>query len=157
MAKHDWATLKAEYLKGSMSLRELAAQKGISPGTMTARASRDGWEAERSQKQSETVSKAVAKHEAKVVDELAKFNEDDLKIAKALRSKAAALLKTTSSPMALRSLASTFDVAQKMGRLALGATTENAGVSSPQGGPVATTNMTPEEFKQAAREVLDII
>lgn len=144
-------------MMGSLSQREFAAEKGINPSTLMAQAAKGKWEDERKRKQAETSSKAVAKHEAKVVDELAKFNEDDLKIAKALRAKAAALLQTTSSPVALRSLASTFDVAQKMGRLALGATTENAGVSSPQGGPVATTNMTPEEFKQAAREVLDII
>lgn len=144
-------------MMGSLSQREFAAEKGINPSTLMNRAAKEGWDAEREQKRAETSSKAVAKHEAKVVDELAKFNEDDLKIAKALRSKAAALLQATNHPLALRQLATTFDVAQKMGRLALGATTENAGVSSPQGGPVATTTMTPEEFKQAAREVLDII
>lgn len=157
MAKLDWAALKANYLTGTLTQRDFAKAHKINPNTLMARANKEKWEDERKQRQAETSNKAVAKHEAKAVDQLVKFNEDDVRIAKALRAKAAEMLPTARTPMALRSLASTFDVAQKIGRLALGANTESAELTGKNGGPITQTTMTPEQFREIAQEVVGLV
>ena len=63
-------------------------------------------------------------------DDLAKFNADDLRMARAIRAKAAQMMARVNFPADLRALASAVDTAQKIGRLALGASTENATVST---------------------------
>lgn len=63
-------------------------------------------------------------------DLLAKLNEADLKSAQALRDKANELMQSVTTPNELKALSGTFDIAQKIGRLALGASTENSTVTS---------------------------
>ena len=102
----DWTALRVEYVHGSATMRELADKHGIKSAGLMRRAAKEGWDAERKQ-ESAKVSKAAGTLLADTrVDELAKFNADDLKMARAIRAKAAAV-----------------DTAQKVGRLALGAET----------------------------------
>ena len=63
-------------------------------------------------------------------DDLAKFNADDLKMARAIRAKAAQMMQTATTPSQLQALAAAVDKAQKVGRLALGASTENNTVTT---------------------------
>src|SRR5436853_257980 len=46
MPKPDWGKLRAEYLRGGVSYRELAAKYGLCASTLEKRAKREGWAAE---------------------------------------------------------------------------------------------------------------
>jgi uncharacterized protein YjcR len=43
MVKPDWEAIETAYRAGMMSLREIAAQHGISEGAIRKRAKRDDW------------------------------------------------------------------------------------------------------------------
>jgi hypothetical protein len=95
-----------------------------------ARSAKEEWDTERKRRQAEL---SRASQEALTFDraaELAKFNEDDLKVAKGIRAKAAMMMKDADSPADLRSLSASFETAQRIGRLALGAETEVATVKT---------------------------
>lgn len=137
----DWTRLRAEYVTSAVTLRDLAYRHGIKPAGVMRRAANEGWDAQRKQ-ESAKVSKAaleVSKEDRVAV--LAQFNADDLKMARALRAKAAQMMAATNTPADLRALAGAIDVAQKVGRLALGATTGNTGLSAPNGGPVGVQSV----------------
>lgn len=137
----NWPAIRLEYVHGTETMRALAKKHGINAAGLMKRAEREGWDAER-QQLSATVSKTAS--DALVesrIDELTKFNEADLRIAKALREKAEAMMLTAEAPSDLRALAGAIDVAQKVGRLALGATTGNTGLSAPNGGPVGVQSV----------------
>ena len=126
----DWTAIKLEYVNGHMSQRELADKHGINPAGLMKRASKEQWEAERQQKSAEVSKVAQEQLFEDRTLQLSKFNEDDLKMARAIRAKAASMMKDIESPSELRAIASAADVAQRIGRLALGAETENKIVTS---------------------------
>lgn len=121
----DWPALKLEYVNSTMSLRELAERHGIKAAGVMARAVKESWDAARKQKQAELSAAAQERLDETRIDELAAFNEADLKMARAIRAKAAQMMQQgqSLSPAELRSVASAADTAQKIGRLALGAET----------------------------------
>jgi hypothetical protein len=121
----DWPALRLEYVNSTMTQRELAAAHGINASTLMARANKEQWEAARKQHQAETSKAAQERLTETKVDELAQFNADDLRMAKALRGRAAMLMQNdkTLTAAELRSVATTAAEAQKIGRLALGAET----------------------------------
>jgi kynurenine formamidase len=127
----DWVALRIEYINGSMQYKELAAKHKLKEGTVRQRANREGWAEERN-----ALSRAVTQAaNASLGDEratrLAKFNDQDAKIAEALKAKAAKLLgRDTIDASELSALSRVFDTAQKMGLLALGAATANTTVST---------------------------
>ena len=127
----DWVALRVEYVNGSMQYKELAEKHKLKEGTVRQRANREDWAHERN-----ALSRAVTQAaNATLGDEratrLAKFNEQDAKIAEALKAKAAKLLgRDTIDPSELSALSRVFDTAQKMGLLALGAATANTTVST---------------------------
>lgn len=47
MATPDWEAIETAYRAGMMSLREIAAQHGISEGAIRKRAKRDDWSRDR--------------------------------------------------------------------------------------------------------------
>ena len=126
----DWTAIKLEYVNGHMSQRELADKHGINPAGLMKRASKEQWEAERQQKSAEVSKVAQEQLFEDRTLQLTKFNEDDLKMARAIRAKAASMMKDIESPSELRAIATAADVAQRIGRLALGAETENKIVTS---------------------------
>ncbi|OYD80417.1 hypothetical protein [Azospirillum brasilense] len=83
-----------------------------------------------------------------IVGERAKFDTTSVTIAKALQAEVAVTIQRSRKPAAgkkeaqplapkeLLSLAGTLERAQRIGRLALGQTTDNQGLSSPDGTPV---------------------
>lgn len=127
----DWTALRIEYVNGSMQYKEIAEKHKLKEGTVRQRANREGWAEERN-----ALSRAVTQAaNATLGDEratrLAKFNDQDAKIAEALKAKAAKLLgRDTIDPSELSALSRVFDTAQKMGLLALGAATANTTVST---------------------------
>lgn len=126
----NWTKLRLDYIHGNMTMRELADTNKIKSAGVMRRAANEGWDAERKQ-ESAKVSKVANEvlGDTRAI-ELAKFNEDDLKVARAIRAKAANMLSNVSSPQEISALARAFDTAQKIGRLALGAATENTNVST---------------------------
>jgi hypothetical protein len=126
----DWNALRVEYVNGSMQYKELAEKHGLKEGTVRQRANREGWAAERNALSRAVTQTAQAKLTEDRTDELTKFNEDDLKMARAIRAKAASMMRNELSPQDLRALAGAVDTAQKVGRLALGASTENSSVTT---------------------------
>lgn len=134
MMATDWTALRLEYIHGSMSMRELAESHKIKPAGVMSRAAKEQWEAERKQSQAKTSSDANALLGDERTKRLAKFNDDDAKIAEALKGRAAAMMKDqTLGATELRALSGVFDTAQKIGRLALGASTENSEVTGRDG------------------------
>lgn len=126
----DWAALKVEYVNSSLQYKELADKHGLKEGTVRQRANREKWAEERNALSRAVTQTAQSKLTEDRTDELTKFNEDDLKMARAIRAKAARLMSNDLSAQELRALAGAVDVAQKVGRLALGASTENSAIST---------------------------
>lgn len=137
----DWAALKLQYVHGAETLREIADKHNIKAAGVMRRAAKEGWDAARKQ-ESAKVSKAA--NEVLGEDRaarLAKFNDQDAKIAEALKAKAAKLLgRDTIDPSELSALSRVFDTAQKMGLLALGAATANTTVSTRTLEPLTDTD-----------------
>jgi hypothetical protein len=125
----DWTTIKVEYVNSSISLRDLAAKHGIKAPGLMKRCATEGWEAERKQTASKVSKQATESLiESKAV-QLAKFNEDDLKMAKNLRAMVNKQIQNSKGdmePAQIRALAGAASEAQRIGRLALGAETESS-------------------------------
>lgn len=150
----DWPALRREYVNGSLQLKELAEKHGLKAGTVRVRAHREDWESERNAVLHAVTQVAQARLTEDRATALAKFNEDDVKVARAIRAKAASMLSTVKGPADLRALAAAMGEAQKIGRLALGATTDNTGLSDPNGGPIPLTNVPVTEYLKARAQVL---
>ena len=126
----DWPALRVEYVNSAQQYKELAERHGLKEATVRQRANREGWVEER-----HALSRVVTERASQDLtlarsDDLAKFNADDLRMARAIRAKVAQMMARVNFPADLRALASAVDTAQKIGRLALGASTENATVST---------------------------
>ena len=126
----DWAALKVEYVNSALTYGELAERHGLKAGTVRQRANREGWNDSRNAVSQFVTTSATEQITENRVDELTKFNAEDLATAKAIRNKAIAMMELVESPSDLRALAGAVDVAQKVGRLALGASTENSAVTT---------------------------
>jgi hypothetical protein len=152
--KADWLAVKLEYINSSKSIRQVAEEFGVGESAAKKRSTNEGWDAER-KRQSKKVTDAAQKVTVVTrAQELAKFNEDDVRVAKAIRAKAAGMLQSAKSPSEIRALALAFDTAQKIGRLALGATTDNTGHSDPNGGPIPLTNVSMGDYLKARAALL---
>jgi len=127
----DWPALRIEYVNGAMQYKELAEAHGLKEGTVRQRANRENWAQERHALSRAVTQAANASLGEERATRLAKFNDQDAKIAEALKAKAAKLLgRDTIDASELSALSRVFDTAQKMGLLALGAATANTTVST---------------------------
>jgi uncharacterized protein YjcR len=125
----DWAAIRVEYVNSALQYKELAAKHGLKEGTVRQRGNREGWAEARNAASQVVTQQAEAVLTVNRIDELAKFNEDDLKMARAIRAKAARMMGQDMRPNDLRALAGVVEAAQKVGRLALGASTENSAIT----------------------------
>lgn len=167
----DWAALRLEYINGAMTMAELAAAHGIKDGTLRQRVNRDRAEGDDWHEARNALSRAVTAEAqnrlgALRVDALAEFNQADLDLAVAIRERAKEMLDsgvTTQddgeaaglTSRDLNAIAKAAESAQKIGRLALGVSTENLGHGGPGGeGPIAHASLTPAEYAQALKEAL---
>ena len=131
----EWGRLKNIYVNGSETLTGLAQKEGINPAGVMQRALREQWGAERSRVADALTATAAATLTAAKIDELSEFNAVDLKIAKAFRQQIAQHISAAQqkskqlTPNDIRALTSAAEAAQRIGRLALGASTENKAVS----------------------------
>ena len=136
----DWTTIRLRFVHQNATLADLAEQHGLKLDTISKRAQRDGWYDERAKAEQEAYAAAAAKAAKDRAKDLADFNRDDLKIAKAVRARVAQKLANATAKMTaseLRQLAGAAETAQRVGRLALGASTDNFGHGGAGGeGPV---------------------
>lgn len=132
----DWAALRSEFVHGAMTLRQLAEAHKLNESTVRNRASREGWQADRDTLRQSATQAADASLVERRADELAKFNEDDLRIAQLIRRKAEIMLDKVDSPAELKAAAGAAAEAQKIGRLALGAATESSELTGKGGAPL---------------------
>ena len=159
----NWPALKIEYVNGSMSLRELADKHGINSAGVLKRAHREGWDAERHRLSSAVSETAQAALNVTRPTELVEFNTNDIRLAKALKAMVAKALNEAQgdSPRKrltaaeLSSLATVAERAQKMGRLALGASTESTEHTGAAGGPIGITPVPVEVYLEARKKALD--
>ena len=130
----DWMALRLEYVNGSMQYKELAEKRNLKEGTVRQRANRENWAEERNTLSRAVTQTANASLGSERATRLAKFNEQDAKIAEAIKSKAARMLQNLadSDDRMLANLTKIFEGAQKLGLLALGAATENHNVTTKQ-------------------------
>ena len=59
--KPDWNAIKAEYIGGGISQRDLAKKHKVSENTLMVRANREGWKKERDKAESKSTAKAQQK------------------------------------------------------------------------------------------------
>ena len=129
----DWAALKLEYVHGTATLRDLADKHKIKAAGVMRRAANEGWDAARKQESAKVSTTANASLGDERAQRLARFNDQDAKIAEALKAKAARILNAGEvDDRVLANLTRIFDGAQKIGLLALGAATEHHNVTTKQ-------------------------
>lgn len=150
MAATDWELIRKEYVNGKDSVRELAERFKVSENTLEKRSAKGKWAEARRNMAEKVTSWADAKVAEIRIDEIADFGLADLRVAKAIRAKAEKMLLKATSASDVRALSAAMETAQKVGRLALGMTTENTGLTGPDGGPLQSISMTPEEFRAIA-------
>ena len=147
----DWITIKTEYVNGA-EYSALADKYKIKEATVRQQSSRHKWLEERHKMSLAVTAKAISVLVESRAEQLANFNADDIRVAKAIRAKAATMMRNASSPQDLRARSGAFDTAQKIGRLALGATTENNGVTGDLA--VMTANMDEKKYLEARKQAL---
>jgi hypothetical protein len=142
IADTEWDVLRTEYVSSNITLRELADKHGCSEDAVEKKAQREGWSDARRKLSAEVLAKADAELAESRAKELVKFNDEDLKVAKALRAQIA---KHINEAMQSNVPLSTHDIkrltsaavdAQKIGRLALGVSTSNNEVTGANGQPL---------------------
>lgn len=142
----DWPALRADYVSGQMSLLELSAKHGVSFRAVRHQSERGRWSNERRRVGQRVVATVTAAAVATRASQLTDWNDADLKIAKHMRGQLATRLAQI--PMepdpadpfahlsALDAIVRGLEATQRIARLALGATTTNSGLSSPDGGAI---------------------
>lgn len=154
----DWPRIKLAFVTSNKSVPELAWEFGVNPQTLKKQVERNSWNVERIKFEQESIAKAAEEAAERRVSELLQFNSDDLKVAKAIRARVARRLgavDVTIGAAELRMLASAAEAAQRMGRLALGASTDNFGHAGQDGqGPVAVTDVPIGDYLKAREKAL---
>lgn len=71
----DWQKIKTEYLTTDTSYRKLAMKHGVNATTIAKKASKEGWQSQRQQQASKTLSKALAADSKKKADRLTRIQD----------------------------------------------------------------------------------
>lgn len=149
----DWPAAKTEYINNAaLTYADIAKKYGTKLGSVQAQAATNNWTEARAARSKLLQQRATEKSLTTAVDELAKYNEQDLLAAKALRSLIAKRMheaqQTRIDARDLRSLAGAMESVQRVARLALGASTENADTRISE-----ADRLTPEERRERIRQL----
>lgn len=125
----DWQAIQTQFVSG-VEYSKLAETHNLKEATIRQRAKRGNWSQDRHSMSQAVTNKAIGAIIDVKADLLAELNKTDLTAAQSLRDKANELLESVTTANELKALAGTFDSAQKISRLALGAATENTNVST---------------------------
>lgn len=131
MAKksYDWVAIKVQFINSSLSTREFAKQNDIPFGTLKRKVSQELWLEERSNIDPILIQKSVEKSIDNRVDELTKFEQENLKAISKAQKKVIGMLGICEKPSEIKALSGALVDFQKVYRLALGASTENQATS----------------------------
>jgi hypothetical protein len=132
--KVDWVKVQTEYVAHQhLTLNDVAEKFGISVKAVNGRATTEKWSEKRKEFTSKQLAAALDKAAAANVIDLSACNERHLKLSNDICDKIAQMLERPElMPTDVRSLASALESAQRVARLALGASTERieeAGIS----------------------------
>jgi homoaconitase/3-isopropylmalate dehydratase large subunit len=149
----NWPAAKIEYVtNASLALADIAVKYGAKLGAVKAQALRKNWVEERAERSRILLQKVAEKATRAGIDELAAYNEQDILAAKSLRDLASKRMQQAQNgkPTAqdLRCLAATVESAQRIARLALGASTENTDTRITE-----IDRMTPDERRERIRQL----
>ncbi|MDC2824589.1 hypothetical protein [Rodentibacter pneumotropicus] len=127
MAKsnHDWAKIKVEFIKSTLSIRDFAEAFNIPLGTLSRKVTKEKWTDERSQVDHKVITKSIEKTIEDRVDELTQFENKNLKAIAYAQDEVLKMLSICEKPNEIKSLTGALLDLQKGYRLALGASTEN--------------------------------
>ncbi|OOF40879.1 hypothetical protein BKK47_02935 [Rodentibacter mrazii] len=127
MAKsnHDWAKIKVEFIKSTLSIRDFAEAFNIPLGTLSRKVTKEKWTDERSQVDHKVITKSIEKTIEDRVDELTQFENKNLKAIAYAQDEVLKMLSVCEKPSEIKSLTGALLDLQKGYRLALGASTEN--------------------------------
>jgi hypothetical protein len=133
----DWGATMLEYVTTDVSLRDVAAKLGCNIHAVERRSALDGWSAARDKFRAQVGHRAQALQVETRAHKLKDWNDADLNIAKAIRGQTAKEFNRqvkeavekgqTLDFNTLRNISSVIESTQRIGRLALGATTDNQG------------------------------
>ena len=150
----DWPAAKIEYVtNAALTLADIAAKYGTTMDATKQQCLRNNWVEERAERSRILSQKVTEKSILDIVGELAKYNEQDLIAAKSLRALAAKRMQSANQgqnlePKDVRALAGAIESAQRIARLALGASTENTNTRITE-----IDNMTPDERRERIRQL----
>jgi hypothetical protein len=161
-SRKKYDDIRAEFISGKMTLRDLADKHGVAYDALRKAAARGEWMDERHRLSQKVTSEVINTNIQTRVAELSQFNADDLRMAKALRGMAAQLINQSQQANAkkltigeLGQIARLTADAQKIGRLALGASTDNHELTGAGQGPIQVSDVPLDEYKAALKQVLD--
>lgn len=156
-----YADIRAEFISGNMTIRDLADKHGFGYDALRKVAARQEWMKERHKVSQKVTSDAVNVSIHTRVSELSQFNTDDLRMAKAIRGMAAKIINESQhqggkklSIGELGQIARIVSDAQKIGRLALGASTDNHELTGAGQGPIQVSDVPLDEYKEALKQAL---
>ena len=141
----------------ALTYADIAAKYKTSPSSVEKRAFREKWTAERAERMKILSERVREKTITDTVSELTKYNEQDLIAAKAMRGLVAKQMKDAQDQQRrieakdLRALAGAMESAQRIARLALGASTTNTDSRNTIINEIE--RLTPEERKDRARDL----
>ena len=127
MSAVDWAELEALYVAdNTTTIQSIADKYGVTFSAVKSQHQKGKWLEKRKKKTENIVQKITEQAEKTAIDIAVKFNADDIKIAQAIKAKIVHALRAEEiSPQEINSLSNSLATAQKVGRLALGMTTDN--------------------------------
>jgi transposase-like protein len=151
----NWTKIKAEYLKGGVSYRQLAEKHGVSARTIERRASSESWAAACREVVGSVSAELPARIAGEILDESAAWVAESLRMARQLRAevwakRSGSQTKIVASPAGpirmdlplvneakdLRAYVAALLDVDKLGRVALGIDATKLEVSGPDGGPL---------------------
>lgn len=131
----DFVLIREEYIHGTTSLAKLAKKYGVSEPLLEKQAVRGKWSVLRREASAKVSREIAAKLQAQRMQQLEEWNRDDIALARQIRAQVkrhvTLLSRKKSKELSgitvekLRSLSLSAESAQRIGRLALGASTEN--------------------------------
>lgn len=129
--KIDWDALKQEYVLNGTSFVALAEKYKVSETSIRKRSSRNNWPVERQAAVAKLEERSFELMQEDRAKQLAAWNDEDIKLARAMRGRAAQMMMSDElDANTLRSISSVADTAQKIARLAFGVATENQTVTA---------------------------
>jgi hypothetical protein len=134
---YDWAKARTLFISSKLTLGQVAKKIGCSLQTIREHAARGEWTMHREQFGRELEKKAAAESLEDHAAELRAWNEFDINLAKAMRSRVARRVNKLGlmdpncdkTQEELRNLSGIHAETQRTARLALGATTEHSGLT----------------------------